>query len=98
MSEVPERFRCFKPKEVADAVRITSESPLRQKAKAREIPHHVGPKNSLWFTVDDIDEIQGTLHRPSNKKTAIEGLSSEATEINPFRTTGRSRTAHRTRV
>lgn len=98
MSEVPERFRCYRPKEVAEAVRIISESTLRQKAKAGEIPHHLGPKNSLWFTVEDIDEILHTLHRPANKKSAIENLGSEATEINPFRTTSRSRTAHRTRV
>lgn len=98
MSEIPERYRCYKPKEVADAVRIIPDSTLRQKAKAGEIPHHLGPKNSLWFTIEDIDEILSTLHRPVNKTSAIENLGHEATEINPFRTTTRPRTAHRTRV
>lgn len=98
MTEVPEKFRAFKPKEVADALRMISESTLRKMARAEEIPHHIGPKNSLWFTADDIDEMLRKLHRPARQGEPLEQLVIEEREINPFRVTSRSATAHRSRA
>lgn len=98
MVNVPERYRCYKPKEVAEALRIVSESTLRHKAKLGEIPYHLGPKNSVWFTVDDIDAILSDLHRPAVDRHPLERVAIEVEEVNPFRTTSRSRTAHRVAV
>lgn len=98
MANVPERYRCYKPKEVAEALRIVSESTLRHKAKLGEIPYRLGPKNSVWFTVDDIDAILSDLHRPAVDRLPLDHVALQVEEVNPFRTTSRSRTAHRAAV
>ncbi|GGG64511.1 hypothetical protein GCM10011374_30170 [Kocuria dechangensis] len=98
MSQLPDHFRVFKPQEVAAAIRMLPESTLRKMAREGKIPFHLGPKNSVWFTLDDIEEILRTFHQPVRTNESLEQLVGDSQEVNPFRTTSRSSSTRRIRA
>jgi hypothetical protein len=95
-----EDFRGYSPAEVAEMTNLYSETELRRMAAAGQLAHHRGARNKVIFFPEDIKALkQATRKVPAKKKAEphLAAVASEVEQIDPFRSTPRSRTAHRTR-
>lgn len=97
-----EEFRGYSPKEVAEMTGLYGEHELRRMAAANEIAHHRGGRNRVVFFPEDIKALmRATRRTPVKKKAAdqpqLESVTAEVEQLDPFRSTPRSRAAHRPR-
>ncbi|MFI7585063.1 hypothetical protein ACH9DO_14880 [Kocuria sp. M1N1S27] len=92
-----EDFRGYSPMEVADMTGLYGEHELRRLAAAGQIAHHRGARNEIVFFPEDIKALkQATRKVPAKKKAEphLAAVASEVEQIDPFRSTPRSRTAY----
>lgn len=95
-----EDFRGYSPAEVAEMTGLYGEHELRRMAAAGEIAHHRGGRNRVVFFPEDIKALLRVTRRTPVKKAApapLESVTAEVEQIDPFRSTARSRSAHRAR-
>jgi hypothetical protein len=96
-----EGFRGYSPKEVAEMTGLHSEYELRRMARADEIAHHRGSRNKIVFFPEDIKALKLAARRTPAKSAAaptqLSAVAEQASQPDPFRSTTRSRAAHRTR-
>lgn len=95
-----EEFRGYSPKEVAEITGLYGEHELRRMAAAGQVAHHRGARNKVVFFPEDIKALlRATRKAPAKKQSDphLAAVAAEVEELDPFRSTPRSRTAHRAR-
>ncbi|MFC4903800.1 hypothetical protein [Kocuria oceani] len=99
MSDI-EDFRGYSPAEVAEMTGLYGEHELRRMAAAGKVAHHRGARNKVVFFPEDIKALlRDTRQVPAKKKAEphLAAVTTEAEQVDPFRSTPRSRSAHRAR-
>lgn len=102
---VPEEFRGYSPKEVAEITGgLYGEHELRRMAAHDEIAHHRGGRNKIVFFPDDIKALLRSTRRTPTKSRGQDttprtapALAAVEAPADPFRSTPRSKAAHRAR-
>lgn len=98
----PTDFTGYTPADVATMTGLFSETELKRMAGRGEIAHHRGARGKVVFFRDDVKALlRHTAVRPS--KTSTSSATDTPADItppviSPFRTTSRSRAAHREAV